>query len=33
VATAVVHRRPKQYDVPEWATCDACRYHWELEHF
>ncbi|PSP98260.1 hypothetical protein BRC94_08880 [Halobacteriales archaeon QS_5_70_17] len=26
-------RHPKQYDVPEWATCEACRYHWELEHF
>lgn len=26
-------RHPDAFDVPEWATCDACRYHWEFEHF
>lgn len=26
-------RHPEQFDIPEWATCDACRYHWEFEHF
>lgn len=26
-------RHPQAYDVPEWATCDACQYHWEFEHF
>lgn len=26
-------RHPNRIDVPEWATCDACQYHWELEHF
>lgn len=25
-------RHPKRFDVPEWATCDACRYHWEFKH-
>lgn len=22
-------RHPNVFDVPEWATCDNCRYHWE----
>lgn len=26
-------RHPEQFDVPEWATCDNCQYHWEFEHF
>jgi len=26
-------RHPEQFDVPEWATCNRCRYHWEFEHF
>lgn len=26
-------RHPEQFDVPEWATCNNCRYHWEFEHF
>ena len=26
-------RHPEQFDVPEWATCDDCQYHWEFEHF
>ncbi|MFB6207376.1 MAG: hypothetical protein ABEJ05_12715 [Haloglomus sp.] len=25
-------RHPDQFDFPEWATCDACRYHWEFKH-
>ncbi|MFB6210736.1 MAG: hypothetical protein ABEI76_04285 [Halobacteriales archaeon] len=25
-------RHPDQFDVPEWATCDNCRYHWEFRH-
>jgi len=25
-------RHPKRFDIPEWATCHACRYHWEFEH-
>jgi Zn finger protein HypA/HybF involved in hydrogenase expression len=25
-------RHPEQFDVVEWATCDACRYHWEFAH-
>jgi hypothetical protein len=25
-------RHPESFDVPEWATCDACRYHWEFRH-
>lgn len=25
-------RHPDRFDVPEWATCDDCRYHWEFEH-
>lgn len=26
-------RHPGQVDVPEWATCNECRYHWEYDHF
>lgn len=26
-------RHPRVFDFPEWATCDACRYHWEFKHF
>lgn len=26
-------RHPEQFDVPEWASCNRCRYHWEFEHF
>lgn len=25
-------RHPERFDVPEWATCDDCRYHWEFRH-
>lgn len=25
-------RHPESFDVPEWATCDGCRYHWEIKH-
>lgn len=25
-------RHPEAFDVPEWATCDVCRYHWEFGH-
>jgi hypothetical protein len=25
-------RHPEQFDVPEWATCHQCRYHWEFKH-
>jgi Zn finger protein HypA/HybF involved in hydrogenase expression len=27
------NRHPNAIDVPEWATCNACRYHWEFAHF
>lgn len=26
-------RHPKAFDVPEWATCPNCQYHWEFKHF
>jgi Zn finger protein HypA/HybF involved in hydrogenase expression len=26
-------RHPETFDVPEWATCHNCRYHWEFKHF
>ncbi|WP_338737820.1 hypothetical protein [Haloplanus salilacus] len=26
-------RHPHTFDVPEWATCGNCQYHWELKHF
>lgn len=25
-------RHPHALDVPEWATCTGCRYHWEFKH-
>lgn len=25
-------RHPNVFDVPEWATCNRCRYHWEFAH-
>ncbi len=25
-------RHPGSFDIPEWATCTSCRYHWEFEH-
>jgi hypothetical protein len=25
-------RHPGAFDVPEWATCHSCRYHWEFCH-
>lgn len=25
-------RHPDQFDFPEWATCNGCRYHWEFRH-
>ena len=26
-------RHPNRFDVPEYASCGNCRYHWELDHF
>jgi uncharacterized Zn ribbon protein len=26
-------RHPQLYDIPEWATCPACQYHWDLAHW
>jgi DNA-directed RNA polymerase subunit RPC12/RpoP len=26
-------RHPNAFDVPEWATCHDCRYHWEFGHW
>jgi len=26
-------RHPNAFDVPEWATCPNCQYHWEFKHF
>lgn len=25
-------RHPDRFDIPEWATCHRCRYHWEYKH-
>lgn len=25
-------RHPGVFDIPEWATCHNCRYHWEFKH-
>ncbi|MFC6838052.1 hypothetical protein ACFQHK_16340 [Halomarina ordinaria] len=25
-------RHPNVFDVPEWATCPGCQYHWEFGH-
>ncbi|MFB6184193.1 MAG: hypothetical protein ABEI96_06520 [Haloarculaceae archaeon] len=26
------YRHPNAIDVPEWATCPQCQYHWEFDH-
>jgi len=26
-------RHPKMFDIPEWATCPSCQYHWDLDHW
>lgn len=26
-------RHPRLFDVPEWATCPHCQYHWDLNHW
>lgn len=26
-------RHPNVFDVPEYATCMACQYHWDLDHW
>ena len=26
-------RHPRAFDIPEWATCRSCHYHWEFDHF
>ena len=25
-------RHPNAFDVPEWANCPNCQYHWEFKH-
>jgi len=25
-------RHPDMMDVPEWASCTECQYHWEFQH-
>jgi Zn finger protein HypA/HybF involved in hydrogenase expression len=25
-------RHPEMMDVPEWASCTECQYHWEYQH-
>jgi len=25
-------RHPKVFDVPQWAHCEECQYHWEFTH-
>ena len=25
-------RHPSLVDVPEWASCETCQYHWEYQH-
>lgn len=25
-------RHPNILDAPQWASCPACQYHWELHH-
>lgn len=25
-------RHPHRFGIPEWATCNGCRYHWEFRH-
>ena len=33
--TAMDHgrRHPRMFDVPEYATCPSCQYHWDLNHW
>ena len=26
-------RHPQVFDIPEWATCHSCQYHWDLSHW
>ena len=26
-------RHPHVFDIPEWATCQDCQYHWDLDHW
>lgn len=26
-------RHPMVFDIPEWATCPDCQYHWDLNHW
>lgn len=26
-------RHPNVLDIPEWATCPDCQYHWDLDHW
>jgi len=26
-------RHPNAVEVPEWATCPNCQYHWDLNHW
>lgn len=26
-------RHPMLFDIPEWATCPECQYHWDLNHW
>lgn len=26
-------RHPNAFDIPEWATCTNCQYHWDLAHW
>ena len=25
-------RHPERLEIVQWATCEACRYHWEFKH-
>ena len=26
-------RHPNLFEIPEWATCPDCQYHWDLSHW
>jgi Zn finger protein HypA/HybF involved in hydrogenase expression len=26
-------RHPMLFEIPEWATCPDCQYHWDLDHW
>jgi hypothetical protein len=26
-------RHPEAFEIPEWANCPNCQYHWEFKHF